>query len=494
MTHLNERRGGEGRATPSGRRTGAGRTPAKRGRNSIDMLHGPLPGKIVLFAVPLALSSILQQLFNSADAIAAGRMIGNTALAAVGGMAPVISLLIGLFVGLSIGANVAIAVRIGHGEPEKVADAVHTTAAVALISSVALTAFGLAATEPILDSIGMPADSRAEAADYLRIYFGGIAFFLVYNFGSAILRAKGDTRRPLYALAVAVALDVVLNYAAVAVFDAGVAGIAAATVASNAAAAGLVVRFLLHEDETFRLHPSRIRIAGAELRTILYIGVPSGLQSVVFSLSNVIIQAAINSFGTDATAGSSATMNFEYYTYFFVSAFSQATVTFIGQNYAAGNLRRCDETVRFCMIAAFSSALALSVLFVGLGDTSLGLFTTEAGALSYATVRMWHVELFECMPALYEVPAGAMRGMGWSILPTVVVVLGSCVLRIVFVYTVYPLMSSYDVLMNIYPVSWGITAAAMIALYIVARKRAFAEKRAAMRPNRPSGGMANDAA
>ena len=212
-------------------------------KNSIDMLHGPLPGKIILFAIPLALSSILQQLFNSADSIVAGRFIGPTALAAVGGVAPVITLLIGLFVGLSIGSNVAIAIHIGHGELDRVKGAVQTTAVVTLVSSVALTAVGVLVTEPVLDAISVPADARAEAAGYLQAYFAGIAFFMIYNFGSAVLRAKGDTRRPLYALAVAVLLNIVLNLVAVMVFNGGVVGIALATDVSNAAAAGIIVWF-----------------------------------------------------------------------------------------------------------------------------------------------------------------------------------------------------------------------------------------------------------
>ena len=348
-------------------KTASGDRPKKR--NGIDMLHGPLLGKIIVFAVPLALSSILQQLFNSADAVFAGRFVGNTALAAVGGVAPVISLLIGLFVGLSIGSNVAIAIRIGHGETARIKDAVQTTAVLALVSSALLTAFGVCITDPILDAVSMPSDARDEAACYLRIYFAGIAFFLIYNFGSAVLRAKGDTRRPLYALAVAVALNVAFNYAAVVVFDAGVAGIAIATDLSNAASAMLVVWFLLREEEAFRLDPRRLRIDFPSLKMILYIGLPAGLQSVVFSVSNVIIQAFINGFGTDAAAGSSAAMNFEYYTYFFVSAFAQAAVTFVGQNFAAEKFDRCDKAMKLCLAGAIVSAAALSAVFVGMEDS-----------------------------------------------------------------------------------------------------------------------------
>lgn len=442
-------------------------------QNGIDMLHGPLPLKIILFAIPLALSSILQQLFNSADAVIAGQYIGSSALAAVGGVAPIISLFIATFVGLSIGSNVLIAVYIGRGELGRVRGGIQTTVIVALTCSLLMTVLGIVLTDPILEAVNVPQDAWDEAHQYLHVYFAGVVFFVVYNFGSAVLRAKGDTRRPLYALALSVALNVILNYVAVVVCDAGVSGIALATVISNIVSSGMIVFYLLREEETFRLSFSGFHASKADLRSLLYVGVPAGLQGAVFALSNVVIQGAINSFGTDATAGSAAAMNYEYYTYFFTSAFSQAAVTFIGQNYAAKQYDRCDSVMKFCMGASVGITLALSVLFVGLGDISLGVFTTEAGALSFGTIRMWQVELLECMPCSYEITAAGMRGMGWSVLPTVVVIVGSCLLRIVYVIAIFPAISSFENLMLIYPITWIITGSVMIALYFIARKRAY---------------------
>ncbi len=442
-------------------------------RNSIDMLNGPLPLKIILFAVPLALSSILQQLFNSADAIIAGQYIGSSALAAVGGVAPIISLFIAIFVGLSIGSNVLIAVYIGRGEPEKVRGGIQTTVVVALVCSVLMTVIGILTTDPILEAVNVPYDAWEEAQQYLHVYFAGVVFFVVYNFGSAVLRAKGDTRRPLYALALSVVLNIILNYVAVVVFNGGVFGIALATVISNAVSAGVVVFFLLHEEETFRLTFSNFHVAKSDVYSLLYIGVPAALQGAVFALSNVVIQGAINSFGTDATAGSAAAMNYEYYTYFFTSAFSQAAVTFVGQNYAAKKYDRCDAAMKFCMGTAVGITLALSLLFVGLGDISLGVFSTEAGALSYGAIRMWHVELLECMPCSYEITAAGMRGMGWSVLPTVIVIIGSCLLRIGYVLVIFPAISSFENLMLIYPITWIVTGSVMIVLFFVARRRAY---------------------
>lgn len=442
-------------------------------QNGIDMLHGPLPLKIILFAIPLALSSILQQLFNSADAVIAGQYIGSSALAAVGGVAPIISLFIATFVGLSIGSNVLIAVYIGRGELGRVRGGIQTTVIVALTCSLLMTVLGIVLTDPILEAVNVPQDAWDEARQYLHVYFAGVVFFVVYNFGSAVLRAKGDTRRPLYALALSVALNVILNYVAVVVCDAGVSGIALATVISNIVSSGMIVFYLLREEETFRLSFSDFHASKADLRSLLYVGVPAGLQGAVFALSNVVIQGAINSFGTDATAGSAAAMNYEYYTYFFTSAFSQAAVTFIGQNYAAKQYDRCDSVMKFCMGASVGITLALSVLFVGLGDISLGVFTTEVGALSFGTIRMWQVELLECMPCSYEITAAGMRGMGWSVLPTVVVIVGSCLLRIVYVIAIFPAISSFENLMLIYPITWIITGSVMIALYFIARKRAY---------------------
>ena len=384
------------------------------------------------------------------------------------------------FVGLSVGANVAIAIRIGHGRMDLVKNAVQTTAVFhACMRCPAYRRWNAHyRTYPRRHRHARRGNRRGRVV-LLRIYFAGSVFFLAYNFGSAVLRAKGDTRRPLYALAAAMLLNVVLNVIAVTVFNAGVIGIAIATDISNALSAAIVIRMLLHEEDAFRLEPRRLAVDRKALKMILYIGLPSGLQSMVFSFSNVIIQAAINSFGADSTAGSAATMNYEYYTYFFVSAFSQAAVTFIGQNFAAGNLKRCDSIVRICMAAAVLSAPYLSAIFVGLGNISLGAFTTEAGALGYGTICMWHVELLECMTSTYEVTAGAMRGMGWSVLPTIVVIVGSCLLRIAFIFWVFLSMNDYTSLMNIYPITWIVTGTTMIALFFFARHRAYAGVRQA---------------
>lgn len=443
--------------------------------NSIDMLHGPMAMKIVLFSIPLAITSILQQLLNSTDAVFAGQWLGSAALAAVGGVAPIISLFVAVFVGLSVGVNVVIAVHIGHDDLAKIRGAVQTTAVAAIACSLLLAIAGVLSTDFILASVNMPPEAWADGAQYLHVYFVGIVFLVVYNFGSAVLRAKGDSRRPLYALAVAAVSNIVFDYAAVALFSAGVFGIAVGTVIADALCAIIIVYFLLAEEEEYKLVLRGMRVVGTDLKTLIHIGLPAALQGAVFALSNIIIQGEINAFGADATAGSSAAMNFEFYTYFFVNAFAQAAVTFIGQNYAAGKFDRCDTVMKFCMGASFSVSLALSLLFTFGGDIFLGIFTTEAGALTFAYSRLWHIELFEFMPCSYEVSASALRGMGWSVLPTIVVVVGSCLLRIVYVFTLYPFIASFENLMLIYPVTWLVTGSAMIALYFYARKKAYAK-------------------
>ena len=354
----------------------------------------------------------------------------------------------------------------------------HTTAVIAIVSAVLVTVIGIAIAGFLVDSVEIPDEARAESVSYLRIYFAGVAFFLVFNFGSAILRAKGDTRRPLYALAISAVVNAVLDIFAVSVLHLGAAGIAAATVAAYALAAAIVIVMLMHEEEDFRLNVRELRVDKRALHQILYIGVPSGLQGVVFAVSNIIIQTSINSFGTDAIAGSTAALNFEYYTYFIINAFSQAAITFVGQNFAAGNLSRCDKIVAWSMGLSLGLSFAVSVALVSLGNTGLSIFTTETGALVFATTRLWHVELLECLPSTYEIMAGALRGMGWSILPTVVVIIGSCVLRVIYVFTLFPLLGSFEALLNIYPVTWFVTGTTMIALYLFARKRTYAKERA----------------
>lgn len=441
--------------------------------SGIDMLNGPLPGKILRFAIPLALSSILQQLLNSADASIAGQFVSSFSLAGIGGVNPVTAMFVNLFVGLSIGANVVVAMHVGAGEFHSIKKSVHTAMTLSLIAGVMLGAAGLALAPWVLDAIGMPEDSLADALTYVRLYFCAIPFLTIYNFGSALLRAHGDAKRPLYALAAAVVMNFVLDLAFVRLFSWGTAGIGIATIIAAALSAVIVVAFLMREEGPFRLHLRELSISGPELAGILRIGIPAGVQGAVFSLSNTVVQATINGFGSAAIAGSAATLNFEYYTYFFVNAFGQTAVTFTGQNFAAKNADRCRAIFRWCMLFGFASSLILGVAFTALGTRALGLFTTDAAALSFGLVRLWFVELPDCLTTFYEVPAGAMRGMGWSTLPAIITILGSCVLRVALVTWVFPLSGTWDALMVIYPVTWSFMIVAMLVSYVIVRRRCY---------------------
>lgn len=437
------------------------------------MLNGPLASRILLFAIPLALSSILQQLLNSADASIAGRYVSGASLAGIGGVSPIASMFVNLFVGLSVGANVVVAMRVGAGDLRRVRETVHCAMALAVIVGLGLAALGLVLAAWILEAIGMPADVEADALVYLRLYFGAIPFLTLYNFASAILRAHGDSRRPLYALAASAAVNVALNLLFVRVCGWGTAGIGAATIVACAAGAGLVLVFLVREEEPYRLVIRDIRLSAAPLRAMLRIGVPAGVQGAVFSLSNTVVQAAINGFGSAAIAGSAAALNFEYYTFFFVNAFAQTAVTFTSQNYAARQPDRCRATFRWCLLFGFTSSLVLGITFTALGRTALGVFTTDAAALGYGMIRLWLVELPDCLTSLYEVPAGSMRGMGWSALPAVITIVGSCVLRVAFVMWMFPHIGSFESLMALYPATWICMIVAMAVAYAVVRRRAF---------------------
>ena len=438
--------------------------------NQMDMLNGSIFDKILLFALPLAISSILQQLFNSVDVAVVGRFASSEALAAVGSNSSVISLLINLFVGISVGANVVIANYIGQGKTEKIQDAVHTVMIVSLISGVFLLVLGLMIARPILEIMGTPENVIDLAVLYL-----GMPFLMIYNFGAAVLRSKGDTKRPLYCLIISGVINACLNLLFVIVFKLSVAGVAIATVIADGVSAVLIIYFLMNEEETIRLRLNKLKIKKSELIKVIKIGVPAGLQGVVFSVSNVCIQTAINSFGSDAVAGSATGLNFEYFTYFTISAFVQAAVTFTSQNYGARNFKRCKKIFVYSMISSVVICGLMSAIFVVLRDFFAEIYTTDKAVLEYASIRMVHVLLFECLASSYEIGGAALRGLGYSMTPAVLTVLGSCVFRLIWIYTVFNKFRSFEMLMNVYPVSWVITGIAVLIAYAIVRKKLFKE-------------------
>ena len=441
-------------------------------KNEIDMLHGPLLAKIIIFAMPLAASSILQQLFNSVDVAVVGRFDSSYALAAVGSNGPVISLLINLFLGISMGANVVISNHIGQKDNNLTKYAIRTTAATALFSGLALAVIGVLAARPILTIMGTPTEVLDMAVRYLRIYFIGTPFLLIYNFGSAILRSKGDTSRPLYILIVAGIINTVLNLILVIVFHMGVAGVAIATDIANVFSAASIIFLLIREEEPYRLNLRSIGINKNELKSMLMIGVPAGLQGMVFSFSNVLLQTTINSHGADAVAGSAAAVNFEYYCYFIISAFNGAAITFIAQNYGAGNYNRVKRIYWLCLGLSTLLSAASAQLFIWQKNFFVSLFTTDASVAEYAYTRMLIVLLWQFIACCYEISASAMRGMGKSMLPTLLTIVGTCLLRVVWVFAVCPVWTSYQTIMIVYPITW-ITTGIMVftAFHITARKK-----------------------
>ena len=442
----------------------------KSKRNNVDMLHGPLFGKILLFSLPLAASMILQQLFNSADVAVVGRFDSPQAMAAVGSNGAAINLLVNLFVGLSIGANVVVAKYIGKNETEKIHDAVHTSITLAVISGFLLLIWGLAIAKPILSLMNTPEDIIDLAVVYFRVYFLGMPFIMLYNFGAAILRSKGDSQRPLWSLGIGGVINVILNLIFVIGFKLSVIGVALATVISNIVSALMIIYYLVTEDEPFRLRVRDLSLKWEYFSQILKIGLPAGLQGMLFSISNVTIQTAINSLGSFASAGSAAALNFDFLTYYVVAAFTQAAVTFTSQNYGAGNLERCRRVFVSTMSAGLLCT-GLACLVCAVWKTEiLSLYTVNPEVLKYAEIRMLHAVAFLWMCNIYEISGGCLRGMGYSVLPAVIILLGCCVLRIIWVYTVFAWQNDFAMLMNVYPVSWAITGTVtMIAYYILTR-------------------------
>lgn len=443
-------------------------TPAK---NKMDMTHGTLWNKILIFALPLAASSILQQLFNSVDTAVVGRFASSQALAAVGSNGSLISLLINLFIGISLGSNVVIAHYIGQGAQKNIQAAIHTAIVVALVSGFFVMILGQFIARPVLLLMGTPEDVIDLAVLYLRIYLLGMPFIMLYDFGSSILRSTGDSKRPLYSLIVAGVINTLLNLVLVIGFKLSVSGVAIATVISNVVSSGIVIYFLTQESEPIKLDLKKLAVSTTELKKILKIGVPAGLQGMMFSIANVCIQSTINSFGSDAIAGSAAALNYEFFSYFMVNAFAQTTVTFTSQNYGAGEYDRCKKIFGIGMMFSLISCGLLSAVFVIGRGFFLGLYSTDANVLVYAKQRICIATTLELLTSIYEISAGAMRGLGHSMTPAVITFMGSCVLRLIWISTACKMVHEFWVLMIIYPISWIITGIAMMTAYGMLKRK-----------------------
>lgn len=443
----------------------------QKNKNTMDMTHGPLWNKILLFALPLAASSILQQLFNSVDTAVVGRFASSQALAAVGSNSSLISLMINLFIGISLGSNVVIAHYIGQKSEKNIQAAVHTAIVVAILSGIFVMILGQFIARPVLLLMGTPEDVIDLAVVYLRIYLIGMPFIMLYDFGSSILRSTGDSKRPLYSLIIAGIVNTVLNLVLVIVFRLGVSGVAIATVISNVVSSSIVITILMRESAPIKLDLKKLTIVPRELKKILTIGVPAGLQGMVFSIANVCIQSTINSFGSAAIAGSAAALNYEFFAYFMVNAFAQTTVTFTSQNYGAGEYARCRKIYHISMWFSLLSCGLLSAIFVLGRDMFLGLYSTDPDVLYYAKQRIIIATTLELLTSIYEISAGAMRGLGHSLLPAIITVAGSCVLRLIWISTVCRVIHEFWVLIIIYPISWIVTGIIMVIAYHIIKRK-----------------------
>lgn len=449
-------------------------------KKEIDMLHGPLLAKILVFAVPLALSSLMQQLFNSIDVAVVGHFANKEALAAVGSNAPVINLLINLFMGISMGATVIISNHIGQHDFKSIKEAISTAAYVSVASGIFLMFLGIMVARPILELIDTPESVLNLAVDYLRIYFCGMPFLMAFNFASAILRSIGDTKRPLYILIIAGIVNTIFNLIFVICFHMSVTGVAIATCIANMISAILIVRILTHEADPYRLVIKDMHIRWIELKRMLQIGIPAGVQGMIFSFSNVLMQSAINGYGAAAIAGSAASLNYESYCYFIVAAFNGAAISFIGQNYGAGNNSRVKRIYAQCLGMSFLMCFSMNLLITWQHDMCISVFSTDNGVMEYGALRMIVVLATQWIACSYEISGAALRGMGKSVLPTLITIFGTCLLRIVWIFIVARHYHSYQVLMAAYPVSWTITGCMMcVALYLSFRKLA-ASKPAAL--------------
>ena len=439
----------------------------------IDMCNGPILKKMLLFALPLMLSSILQLLFNAADIVVVGRFAGDDSLAAVGSTSSLINLMINLFVGLSVGSNVLAARYFGAKKKEELQDTVHTAMTLSLIGGAMLTVIGVVGAPIILKWMQSPPEVLSLSVIYLRVYFSGITANLVYNFGSSILRAIGDTKRPLYYLTIAGAVNVSLNLVFVIVFHWGVFGVGLATVISQIISAFLVVRCLLTEQSDIQLDLKRLGVNKGKLLQIMQIGLPAGFQGMLFSLSNVVIQSSVNSFGATVVAGNSAAQNLEGFVYVGMNAFYQAAISFMGQNVGAGKYNRVNRILFSAQACVITAGFALSMTVRLFAAPLLSLYTDNPAVVEAGTVRLGIICTTYFLCGMMDVMVGALRGIGYSIAPMIVSLLGACAFRLLWIATVFQIdrFHTIETVYRSYPISWTITFLAHLTTFIIVRKR-----------------------
>lgn len=441
-------------------------------KKEMNMLEGPLIKKILIYALPLAASGMLQQLFNAADSAVVGRYAGANALAAVGANTSLCTLFINVFIGLSVGTNVVVAQHIGSEKFHKISDVIQTVILFGIIGGISVALLGEIFANNLLALIGTPSDIINQASLYLRIYLLGIPFIAVFNFGSAVVRSNGDTKRPMFCLIVAGILNLTLNIILVVFFNMSVAGVAIATAVSNMVSCTMIIYTLCHLDNYLHLDLKKLKIKKDALISVLKCGAPAALQSSVFSIANVSIQSGINSFGSSVVAGSAAAQNFEYLDFQIVTAFNQAAVTFVGQNYAAGKYDRVRKILYICMVESIIGVILAEMLFWFNKSTFISFFTTKEVVKQYAYNRMIYNLLPHFLINSYEITGSVLRGMGYSLQPALLTVIGSVGFRVLWLVTVVKKWHVLSVLFMVYPASWIFTGFMVITCYIILSKKA----------------------
>lgn len=446
--------------------------------SEMDLNKGSLFGKVLIFALPIMAMNILQLLFNAADMVVVGRYSGSEALAAVGATGSLINLIVNLFMGLSVGTSVVVAQDYGAGKPQTVSRSVHTSIAISIIAGFVVMVLGLLLCSPMLLMMGTPADIIHLSELYMRIYFLGIPASMVYNFGAAVLRAIGDSRRPANYLIISGIVNVVFNLFFVVALNMSVAGVAWATVISQYLSVFLILRCLYRTDKAIRLFPHQIRLDKQKLKDIVRIGLPAGLQSLLFSISNVLVQSAVNSFGSTMVAASSAAGNVEGFVGTTMNAYYNAAITFTGQNMGAKRYERIDSIAKICTMLVFATWIVLGGVTLIFGETFLALYTNNPEVIELGLMRLkiMMAAYFTC--GIMNVYPGLTRGMGYSILPMLCTLVGACLMRIVWLVTVFRWYPTANILFICYPVTWALAGIGQVISFFYARRQVY--KKAAL--------------
>ena len=429
------------------------------------MLEGSLWDKLIVFALPIALTGILEQMFNAADVAVLGRFVSTEAMAAVGNNVPIVGLIVTLFLGLSLGANVVIAQYIGARRLAEASRAVHTSLVLSLLAGVSVTLLGEFFAAPLLSLLDVPDAVLPMATLYLRVFLLGMPFMSVYNFASAILRSHGDTGTPLIALLAASVLNIFLDLGFVHLFGMGVDGVAWGTVLSYLVAAFMLIRALRREEGVLRLDVRLLRMRRHHTKRIFVIGLPAAVQGMVFCFANLVIQAALNSLGAEVMAASAAAFTIEINMYCVIAAFQQACTTFVSQNYGAGNLPRCREVTRWSLRLNIVAMLVLGALILFFMRSLLRIFNADPAVVEIGVIRIVYVVVPEIFAVFIDIFSGSMRGYGYSLMPAVVTLVCICGVRLSWVWLVFPHHPTFETLMIIYPISWAVTSMFLYLLY-----------------------------